>query len=162
MSALFAMPAFGSVVPSAAPDEFRAIYLSYWSAATPSRMEGVVEMAREGLINSVVIDVKDVTGHVGFDTRVARAEKIGAKRVVIRDLEKLVDRLQAEGLYVIGRVVVFSDPKLAEARPELGVHSKAKLGESTEELQVDTLWRDRRKLAWIDPSAIDAWDYNIT
>lgn len=159
--ALFVWPAAATVEPLPAPNEFRAIYLTYWSAATPARVERVVEMARAGLINSVVIDLKDVTGRVAFDTRVPMAEEIGAKRVVIRDVDKLVAKLQSEGLYVIGRIVVFTDPKLAVARPGVAVHSKAKLTDSAGGLSENTLWRDRRNLAWIDPASVDAWDYNI-
>ncbi len=143
------------------PEKFRGIYLSYWSAATPSRIEGVVKMARAGLINTVVIDIKDVTGHVAFDTRVPEVAEIGAKRVVLRDIDDLVRRLHEEGLYVIARMVVFSDPKLAAAKPAVGVHSAAKLEAAGNTLSVATLWRDRRKLAWIDPAAVEAWNYNI-
>jgi len=161
LAALLVPLAAPAAEPSAnAPREFRAIYLTYWSAATPSRVDRVVELAREGIINAVVIDVKNVTGYVAFDTRVEDVERYHAKRVVIRDIDGLVDRLHREGLYVIARIVVFTDPKLAVARPELAVHSAAKLAAAGGVLSTATLWRDRRKLAWIDPASTEAWKYN--
>ncbi len=142
------------------PDEFRGVYLSAWSAATPARVVRVVEMARQGLINTVVIDVKDASGYVAFDAEVPAVADYEAKRVLIRDVESLVRRLHQQGLWVIARIVVFTDPRLAEARPELAVHSAARLAMSGGILSRETLWRDRRGLAWIDPAAREAWDYN--
>ena len=144
----------------APPAEFRGVYLSAWSAATPARVARVVQMARQGLMNTVIIDVKDATGYVAFDTAVPAAEAYGAKRVLIRDLEGLVRRLKAEGLWVAARIVVFTDPRLAEARPDLAVHSAARLAVSGGAPTRETLWRDRRGLAWIDPAAREAWVYN--
>ncbi len=164
VSVPLATPVFASlgIDSPTPPEEFRAVYITYWSAATPSRVNSVVELAREGLINSVVIDLKDVTGRVAFDTRVAFAEEIGARRALIRNVDALVARLQAEGLYVIARIVVFTDPKLAAARPEWGVHSRARLESGMiGGPGVATLWRDRRNLAWLDPASAEVWDYNI-
>ncbi len=149
--------------PARAPEpaEFRAVYLTFWSAATSSRVETILELAGEGLVNAVVIDVKDVTGTVAFDTDVAMAREIGAKQVIVKDLEGLLARLHAKGLYVIARLAVFSDPKLAAARPDWAVHSVRSLDAAGGVGSIHTLWRDRRNLAWIDPASVGAWDYNI-
>lgn len=149
------------ISPADPPREFRAIYLTYWSAATPSRIDEVIALARAGLINAVVIDIKEVPGFVAFDTRVPAVAEYGAKRVLIRNADELVNRLHAEGLYVIARIVVFADPLLAEARLELGVHRAGALEAAGGQRSAATLWRDRRGLAWIDPAATEAWDYNI-
>ena len=143
------------------PRVFKGLYLSFWSTTVPDRVDGVIELARNGSVNAVVIDVKDATGRVGFDTSVPEAIAYQARHRIIPDLGALVGRLQHAGLYVIARIVVFTDPKLAGARPELAVHSKSKL--SGEELRLSgaTLWLDNRKLAWLDPAAIEVWDYNV-
>jgi len=118
-------------------------------------------MARAGLINGVVIDIKDVTGRVAFDTVVPEATWYGSKQVILQDVEGLVDRLQAEGLYVIARMTVFSDPRLAATRPEVAVHSASELTQAGGLPSAQTLWRDRRGLAWIDPASLAAWQYNV-
>jgi len=162
--ALFVLLLLGSyasaITGGAPPVEFRGVYLSVWSAGSAARVSRVIEMAREGLINTVVIDVKDATGYVGFDTDVPEVTAYGAKRVVIRDIDGLVERLQAEGLWVAARIVVFTDPRLAEVRPDLAVHSAARLTMNGGVPGEETLWRDRRGLAWIDPAAREAWAYN--
>jgi len=156
-----AAPAVAATRERASSQELRAVYLSYWSASVEERVAQVVEMARAGLINGVVIDIKSVTGRVAFNTDVEEADIYGAKVVILKNIDELVARLKREHLYVIARITVFADPILAEARPELAVHSVAKLAESDGRLSVDTLWRDRRDLAWIDPAAEAAWEYNV-
>ena len=143
------------------PRVFKGIYLSFWSTTVQDRVEGVIELARNGSVNTVVIDVKDVTGRVGFDTSVPEAIAYQARHRIIRNLGSLVGRLQDAGLYVIARIGVFTDPKLARARPELAVHSRSKLSGEEPRLSEATLWLDNRKLAWLDPAAIEVWDYNI-
>ena len=129
------------------PRVFKGIYLSFWSTTVQDRVDGVIELARNGSVNAVVIDVKDATGRVGFDTSVPEAIVYQARHRIIRNLGSLVGRLQDAGLYVIARIVVFTDPKLARARPELAVHSRSRLSGDESRLSEATLWLDNRKLA---------------
>ena len=151
-------PPKNSVTP---PSIFKGIYLSFWSTTVKARVDRVIELARNGMVNAIVIDVKDATGRVGFNTRVPEATVYQARHRTTRDLGTLVGKLQAAGLYVIARMVVFTDPKMASARPELAVHSKSKLSGEEPRLSEETLWLDNRKLAWLDPSATEVWDYNV-
>ena len=153
-----APPSFRSTPP---PNIIKGIYLSFWSTTLDDRMENVVQLARNGAINAVVIDVKDAAGRVGFDTEVPEAISYRARHRVIRDLGALVARLHDAGLYVVARIVVFTDPILAKARPDLAVHSRAKLFADAAALSEATLWLDERNLAWLDPGAKEVWDYNV-
>ena len=143
------------------PKSFQAIYLTQWSAASVTQIERLVILARARRVNAVVIDIKDATGYVAFDTSVPDVRRYGARRISIRKIERLVQRLHAEGLYVIARIVVFEDPRLAVARPDLAVHRLSQMEPGKESMTSSTLWLDRRGLAWIDPASRDAWDYNI-
>ena len=139
----------------------QGIYLSFWSAASDRRLGEVTRLAGDGLINAVVIDIKDALGRVGFDTRVPEAQAYGARTRAIAELAELVCELQNAGLYVIARMVVFKDAKLAEARPELAIHSQRKLPRvGPPHLSGSTLWRDKRGHAWLDPAAEEVWAYN--
>jgi len=53
-----------------APKVVKGIYLSFWSASMPSRVDNVIRLAQDGLINTVVIDVQAVMGPVAFDSKV--------------------------------------------------------------------------------------------
>lgn len=146
--------------PQSPPEVFRGVYLTSWSAGTTARVNRVIELARAGLVNAVVIDVKDATGYVACDTGAPEAAGCGTQRRIIRDLDSLLARLHAEGLYVIARIVVFLDPRLALARPDLAVHDQSKLVNPGCVFCPSTLWLDNRGLAWMDPAAEEVWDYN--
>ena len=147
--------------PAHAPEVFKGIYLSFWSASLSSRIENVIQLAQEGLINTVVIDVKDAEGRVGFDSNVPQVIEYRARERIIRDLSALVRKLHAGGLHVVARMVMFNDPHLARARPELAVHSQALLSEKGPQLSEETFWYDERSLLWVDPGSRDAWAYNV-
>ncbi len=133
------------------PDTIRAVYLTSWSATSQSMIDYVIGLSQRTEINAVVIDIKDWSGKIPYDTDVALAGEAGAERVIIKDMKGLIERLHQEGLYVIARVTVFQDPVLAAARPDLAVKT---LDGAT--------WYDYNGLAWINPLKKDAWDYNIS
>jgi len=141
------------------PELVKAIYVTSWSATKKDYIDYLIDIARKTEINSVVIDVKDWSGYVAYDTKVPEVAKYNAKSIRIKDVVSLIQRLHEEGIYVIARITVFQDPRLAEARPDLAVHSKSKLALAP--LSPSSLWLDKSGLAWIDPAAKESWDYNI-
>lgn len=130
----------------------KAIYLTSWSASRKDMIGYLIDIAKTTEINAVVIDIKDFSGYVAYDTTVPEVEKYGAEQIRISNIDSLIDKLHAEGIYVIARITVFQDPILARAKPDLAVHSKT---------EADSLWFDNMGLAWIDPAAKESWDYNI-
>ncbi|MBZ9577621.1 hypothetical protein KJA13_01100 [Patescibacteria group bacterium] len=140
----------------------KAIYLTSWSASKKKMIDYLIDIAKTTEINAVVIDIKDFSGYVGYDTDVAEVEKYGAEQIRIKNIESLIQELHKEEIYVIARITVFQDPVLARARPDLAVHSKAKLSSPDSSiLSLASLWLDDMRLAWIDPAAKESWDYNI-
>jgi len=133
------------------PDNIKAIYLTSWSASDSSRIDYVIDLAKRTAINAVVIDIKDWSGRIPYNTNISLVKDYGAERVIIKDMKGLIERLHQEGVYVIARVTVFQDPVLALNRPDLAVKSLS--GGS---------WHDYNGLAWIDPSKKEGWDYNIS
>lgn len=99
----------------------RGVHMSAISWATPELREPILELAEQGIINTVELDIKDEGGEVGWNTSVDLAHEIDAVRPYY-DLEEAVRELKDRGLYVIGRVVAFRDPILAAAAWERGDH----------------------------------------
>jgi hypothetical protein len=96
-------------------DEIRSVHVSFCGWATPSLREPVLELIDEGLITAVQLDLKDETGKVGYDTDVELAERIGADEPnCLVDLQAAVAELHELGVPVIGRIVAFADPVLAQ------------------------------------------------
>jgi hypothetical protein len=132
------------------PDRIRGIYLNAWLSGSTVRTEALIEMARRTEINTFVIDVKDDTGFMSYRTGVALAGEIGADQELrIRDIGRLLHRLEEEGIYPIARIVVFKDHLLAEQRPDMAIQDTA-----------GGVWVDGRGDVWVNPYDERVWAYH--
>lgn len=131
-----------------APKEVVGVYLTSWSAADSGMVDHIIGLSKTTGVNAVVIDIKDWSGHIPYDTGVAEAEK--SERVIIKDMPGLIKKLHDNGLYVIARVTVFQDPIFALERSDLAVRSKS-----------GGIWYDFKGLSWIDPSQKEYWKYIV-
>lgn len=151
------------------PPVIKAIYSTSWSAASSRKIDYFIDLIKSTELNAIVIDIKDFSGHVLYDSQSELVKKYKSKEVRISQLNLLIKKFHDEGIYVIGRQTVFQDPLLAGARPDLAIQkdvikkvpdSQRENGSSTTVVTRAT-WHDNKGLAWIDPGAKDAWDYNI-
>jgi hypothetical protein len=135
--------------PRPLPVEIRGIHVTGALASLPGKLAQYAALRGQGL-NTIVLDLKDEGGDVSFaPARVPLATKIGAVRRYF-DPRAAARMLHARGIYVIGRIVVFQDPYLADAHPELAVHRTD-----------GAVWRTSGGLAWVDPYAKQVWAYDI-
>ncbi len=93
----------------------RGVYLSSAGWTTPKTRNAVFGLVDAGKINTVVIDIKDDTGRIPHTSAVRRALDIGAA-LRLYDLSAVVAQLHARGVRVVGRLVTFRDPALANAQ----------------------------------------------
>ncbi len=129
--------------------EFRAIYITSWTAGI-SRFNELLDMLTRSHLNAMVIDIKDSTGKVGYDSKVPLVAQTGAYERRIRDLDAILRMCREKKVYTIARIAVFQDPNLAKARTDLAVGVGGK-----------GVWKDRKGLAWVDPASKEVWDYNL-
>jgi hypothetical protein len=142
-------PALPIIQPAdTAPSMVKALYYTSWSAGVHSRMEHALALIHANDLNAVVIDLKDSSGRVAFETSSPLVKRIGSEQNRIGDLRQLVQHLHQEGIYVIGRIAVFQDQHLITVRPDLAVRDAG-----------GGIWRDRRGLGWVDPSSREVWEY---
>ncbi|MBU1015456.1 putative glycoside hydrolase [Patescibacteria group bacterium] len=134
------------------PEEWRAVYLTSWAAGRRSIEEQILLLGKEVGVNAVVVDLKDFSGLVSYDTDVLEVAAIGAETNRIPDLAGFASRLQEAGIFVIGRITVFQDPVLAAARPDLALQRVGEAGEP---------WLDNNGIGWLDPAAQEVWEYNV-
>lgn len=134
----------------APPFPVKAIYLTPYSAASQKRFSDLLSWVKESELNAMVIDIKDATGRVYFNSNEPLAREIGATDEAFLDLRDIVTTLHANGIYAIARMVVFQDPILANARPQWAV-----------QYSDGRVWRDDKGLSWLDPAAHEAWEYNF-
>ena len=100
----------------------RAVHIN--GEAMRDEFDRFVDMAMETELNALMIDLKDETGEVWYDSDNPTALEVGAVNGSF-DLADIVGRSHDLGLYVIGRIVLFNDPVAAVAKPELAVWDTA-------------------------------------
>jgi len=131
------------IVPQEAPRETReqklerarnarGIYITQ-STVRSKKMEELFTLIKDTELNAVVIDVKDGDG-VFFDDK----------------LKEWISRLKKEKIWLIARVMVFQDNKLAKDNPKVMLHNKQ-----------GGLWKNYRGWYWVDPASQEAWKYNL-
>ncbi len=132
------------------PDSIKGIYVNAWAAGSRRRMDALLELARNTEINTFVVDIKDVTGHISHRSSVPLAKESGAlNELRIRDLPGLLRRLDDEGIYPIARIVIVKDSVLAHARPELAIQDTA-----------GGLWYDSKGVTWLNLHQRGVWDHH--
>lgn len=131
------------------PEVIRAIYWTSNTAQSEKSINHLIELASKTDLNAVIIDIKDFSGYISYDTNVADAEKYKTERTIIKDIDGLIKKLHDNNIYVIGRMAVFQDPALVRARPDRAVQNK----------YTGKPWADRHGLSWIDPACRECWDY---
>ena len=127
----------------------KGIYLTAATAGS-KRVNDFIELIRKTEINAVVIDIKDYSGWVSYDSNAKMANTLHTERVLIKNLPELLSSLKSEDIYTIARIQVFQDPVLAERRPDLAIQNKG-----------GGVWKDFKGLAWLDPGSREVWDYTI-
>ncbi len=133
------------------PAIVKAIYATGYSAGSAKKVNYLLDILNTTEVNAIVIDIKDYTGNVAYKTDIPKVNEYDAWERKIPKINALIKQFHDAGVYVIGRVAVFQDQKLVQARPDLALHSS-----STGEV-----WRDYKKVAWLDTASKEVWDYNI-
>jgi hypothetical protein len=135
--------------PSPLPVEIRGVHVTMGLASLAGKLEQYADLERQGL-TAIELDVKDENGEVGFtSSSLPLARQVGAARDFY-SAKAAATLVHNRGLYLIGRVVVFEDPVLAHARPELAIQRSD-----------GSVWEDSAGLGWTNPYDRRVWDYNV-
>ncbi len=132
------------------PKPLRGIYMTSWVAGIPSWRNKLIAMADRTEINAFVIDVKDYSGHLSFQTGDPVLAQMGVEEPRIRGMRGFLAQCHAHHIYTIARITVFQDPVFSKKYPQLSVQTHA-----------GQLWRDRNGLSYVDPYSKPFWDYII-
>jgi len=133
------------------PNAVKAIYMTSWVAGTHDMRERLVRIADETEVNSLIIDIKDYSGHISFEVQDSVLKNIGAEEVRIPSIKEFIGYLHDKDIYVIGRITVFQDPFYTNARPNVAVKKESD----------KTVWKDYKGLSFVDVGAQEYWDYII-
>jgi hypothetical protein len=104
------------------PFTARAVHITGEAAA--DRFDDFIEMAETTELNALMLDLKDETGLVSYNSQDPTAAEVGAIRSLY-DLNEVSRRAEEAGLYLIGRLVIFNDPTAAILKPSMAVWDSA-------------------------------------
>jgi hypothetical protein len=138
-------------MPRPYPSEVRGVHVTMALAGLEGKVDEYVALKTYGL-NTIEVDVKDENGKVGFlSPDVPKlAREVGAAQPFY-DVDSVVAKVHAAGMYLIGRIVVFEDPTLAAARPDLAL------------LRSDgSRWLNNGGLGWVNEYDQRVWRYVVS
>lgn len=128
----------------------KGVYLTAYSAGNTKKLDEIIKLIDATELNAVVIDIKDYSGKILYNSRVPLVKKIKTSDNRLGDIKKIIDKLHEHNIYTIARQTVFQDPLLAEKKPEWAIKNKS-----------GGLWHDNKGLAWVDPTRVEVWNYNL-
>lgn len=128
----------------------KSLYATALTVADEGSWTGLLDVSDRTEINAMVVDLKDSTGRVFYDTNVQLAHDIGAVDPML-DVQSVLDDLDERDIYSIARIVVFEDPILAAQRDDLAIRDST-TGEP---------WRTWDGLAWVNAHERAVWQYNV-
>ena len=129
------------------PAEVRGVHVTMSLANEPGKLDEYLAFAG---LTALELDVKDETGKVGFLMPAwTLARKVGASQPYYA-AAATARKAHAAGVYLIGRVVVFEDPMLTAARPDLAIqHSDG------------SVWVNNAGFGWANPYSERVWKYVV-
>ena len=150
-------PPVSTPTPTAAPmgsirTDIKAIYVGTM-VGQESFLNRIIEWCRNTELNAVVIDIKEVDGYVYYNSNIPVIKNNGFF-LSLYDAKYVINKLHAEGIYVIGRISVFKDGngsklnnyKLAVVKDNGDVYKEA---------------AGNIMCSWFNPFEKESWTYNI-
>ena len=108
----------GEAVVEMSPFIARAVHIT--GEAAGDDVDRFFDMAESTELNALMLDLKDESGLVWYNSEDPVAIEVGAVRSVY-DLGAIATRADQADLYLIGRLVVFNDPTAAIRKPSMAV-----------------------------------------
>ena len=134
----------------AEPIKVKGLYLTAYSAGSEKKMNEIIKLIDETELNAIIIDIKDYSGQVLYDSHVPLVDTLKLQDNRIKNLATVLAKLHEHHIYTIARVTVFQDPILAKQKSAWAIKSKT-----------GGLWRDKNGLAWVDPANPEVRKYVI-
>jgi len=131
----------------ATPEQVKGIYMSQCVVGTPSFREKLVRLVEETELNAIVIDIRDYTGYISFDTDHPLLKEYVSTQCGASDMREFIAMLHEKDIYVIGRITTFQNPAYTKNHPDQAVQRKG-----------GGVWKDHKGLAFVDVGAKPYWE----
>lgn len=124
----------------------KALFLN--STSVQKNLDHYIDLANRTEINAYVIDIKNDSGRIMYDSNIDVINKANADTPGF-DIRTVTKKLHDNGIIVIARMVTFKDSTMTTYNPDLAI--KTENGE---------VWNQGTK--WLDPTKKASWDYILS
>ncbi len=132
------------------PRDVKGLYVT-GNTAESLKYDYLVELLKTTELNSFVIDIKEDSGYITYQSNNLKIKEIGSDRkIYIKDIDDLIHKAKENNIYTIARIVTFKDPFYAGSDPNIALQKKT-----------GGVWRDNKGISWVDPYQREVWEYNI-
>ncbi len=100
-------------VPTAYPTNIRAVHVTGAAWAYSKLRNPILQLVNQKRINAIELDIKDEDGIINYASKIPLAQQAKATFPYYK-LPEVTALLHKKGVRVIGRIVAFNDPKLAD------------------------------------------------
>jgi hypothetical protein len=145
------VPEVPAITHIATPEIVKGIYMTACVAGSKSLRNGLVDIANKTEINTIIVDIKDFSGRISFQSDDPELKNYVSDRCRADDMNEFIRQMHAQNIYVIGRVTTFQDPYYTSVHPEAAIRRKSDGG----------IWTDKNGISYIDPGSHEAWDHVI-
>jgi len=133
------------------PNNVKVLYYSANAINNKTKFNNFLKIADKKEINSIMIDLKEVDWYTSFKLNNKYFTNIyPVSNNRIKNIKEIIDILHKKWIYIIARIAVFKDKRLAEKRPDLAVKW----------LKDNTTWYDYKWNKYVDPYSKEVWNYN--
>ena len=132
------------------PKAIKAVYSTGWVMGTPSLRKAMINSVKENGFNAIVVDIKDESGQLTYDSEVQTAIDIKSSQKMVKDIKSVIDELKENDIFVIGRIVTFKDPIFASKVEGVAYQN-----------QDGSIWHDYSGRCWPNPYNEKSWEYPI-
>lgn len=141
------LPLILLTTPLVGGEKSKGVYMTSWVAGSQKFYE-IVENMKGTDLNTLVIDLKDASGHVAFNMDDSLVDLVGSeqRRITHEKLEEIMNYCDKNNIYSIARIVVGKDPIMAE------------YAKSRNAIKKDTLATPSK---WVDLFSSEVQEYNI-
>ena len=123
------------------PSECRTYYLN---VASVDAIDTYIDICKTANANAIVLDIKDYS--LAYPSGIAEEYSPAAYQSAYHDnasYKAAIDKLKSEGIWTIGRIVVFNDPLFAEDNPD------------------ECIFDGGVNQGWPSAYSRKAWEYNV-
>lgn len=133
--------------------EIKALYYSAYATSRDSKIDDIIDIAKNTEINALMIDIKEIDGKTSFSFNSKDFWDIKpSSNNRISDISPILEELKDNNIYTIARIVVFKDEYLANTRPDLAIKWS---------WDTNQIWGDYKWNSYTDPWSQEVWDYHV-